>query len=116
VYHLRMTVAAPVSGEEHFHFTFGFALVHDQKLVLFRVQDHLRRMGLARQALQRLPRGIALDYTALRKFSGLPAGQVEERELATELREMAKNENLNRFEQLFRSAQQERAHAAVSAG
>jgi hypothetical protein len=32
-------------------FTFGFALTLDRQFVYFRVQDHLRRMGLARDAL-----------------------------------------------------------------
>ena len=33
-------------------FTCGFALASEDKLVYFRVQDHLRRMGLAREALK----------------------------------------------------------------
>ncbi|HEX2480685.1 MAG TPA: hypothetical protein VHQ69_02275, partial [Methylomirabilota bacterium] len=32
-------------------FTFGFALTHQREFIYFRVQDHLRRMGLARDAL-----------------------------------------------------------------
>ena len=38
-------------------FTFGFALTHRQQFVYFRVQDHLRRMGLARDALRKLCEG-----------------------------------------------------------
>jgi hypothetical protein len=35
-------------------FTFGFALTYRDEFVYFRVQDHLRRMGLARDALRKL--------------------------------------------------------------
>jgi hypothetical protein len=35
-------------------FTFGFALTQSREFVYFRVQDHVRRMGLAREALLRL--------------------------------------------------------------
>jgi hypothetical protein len=42
--------AAPPALE----FTFGFALTHQHEFVYFRVQDHLRRMGLARDALRKL--------------------------------------------------------------
>ena len=38
-------------------FTFGFALTHRRQFVYFRVQDHLRRMGLARDALRKLCEG-----------------------------------------------------------
>jgi hypothetical protein len=49
-------------------FTFGFAVLHDSRLVYFRVQDHLRNMGLGRRALitlieheDRAGRSVALD-------------------------------------------------------
>ena len=46
--------AADPDAEAALEFTFGFALTHQREFVYFRVQDHLRRMGLARDALLRL--------------------------------------------------------------
>ena len=48
--------AADPDAEAALEFTFGFALTHQREFVYFRVQDHLRRMGLARDALLRLCR------------------------------------------------------------
>lgn len=47
-------------------FTFGFALVVEDKILYVRVQDHLRKMGLARRALAKLlahQPDIKLDLT-----------------------------------------------------
>ena len=52
--------AADPGAEAALEFTFGFALTHQREFVYFRVQDHLRRMGLARDALLRL---CASGYT-----------------------------------------------------
>ncbi len=56
VYALRLSVDPPVSQKRgrSFQFTFGFALVHDGGLLAFRVQDHLRQMGLGRRGLAKL--------------------------------------------------------------
>ncbi len=35
-------------------FQFGIALLHEDRIVYFRIQNHLRRMGLARRALKKL--------------------------------------------------------------
>ncbi|MEW5771172.1 MAG: hypothetical protein AB1831_12520 [Pseudomonadota bacterium] len=43
---------------ELLRFHFGFALLTGDSLVFFRIQDHLRRMGLARQAMDLLLRQI----------------------------------------------------------
>jgi hypothetical protein len=53
----RIQVENPVKSSPDpylFRFNFGFALVHNHQIVCFRVQDHLRRMGLARLALRDL--------------------------------------------------------------
>jgi len=57
---------AATARDRHLHFPFGFAILANvnwpekkeepQKVVYFRVQDHLRRMGLARQALEHIIR------------------------------------------------------------
>jgi hypothetical protein len=50
-----LVVASPgEAGRELLRFHFGFALLAGQRLLNFRVQDHLRRMGLARIAMTRL--------------------------------------------------------------
>jgi hypothetical protein len=49
---LRLNVEDPSqAGTTALQFTFGFALTQNDEFVYFRVQDHLRRMGLARDAL-----------------------------------------------------------------
>jgi hypothetical protein len=51
----RLAVAKPgEAGGEPFSYPFGFALLQGGKLLYLRVQDHLRTMGLARQALKAL--------------------------------------------------------------
>jgi hypothetical protein len=55
----RMAVGDPTAAPgdaDAFRFTFGFALTRGDTLLFLRVQDHLRRMGLGRQALRRLVR------------------------------------------------------------
>ncbi|MGH8677139.1 MAG: hypothetical protein ACREUQ_02155, partial [Burkholderiales bacterium] len=55
---LRMDCVSPVAFPQHrggsaaplIAYTFGVALVKNGDLVFFRIQDHLRRMGLGRQA------------------------------------------------------------------
>jgi len=46
--------AADPKADPALEFTFGFALTNDKEFVYFRVQDHVRRMGLARDALLEL--------------------------------------------------------------
>jgi hypothetical protein len=59
---LRLRVADPSAVAQArtaspvLEFTFGFALAHNRELVYFRVQDHLRRMGLAREGQKQLGR------------------------------------------------------------
>ncbi len=65
---VRFELAICYPGEhetrvELLRFHFGFALLADNHLICFRIQDHLRRMGLARQAMTRLlgeNRGLTL--------------------------------------------------------
>lgn len=58
------------SQSELLRFGFGYALVGaDNQLVLFRVQDHLRRMGLGARALRELIADRRLDVRASRKHA-----------------------------------------------
>jgi hypothetical protein len=67
---LRLRVPDPSrtdpGAEPALEFTFGFALTHEREFVYFRVQDHLRRMGLAREALLRLREA---RYTAVSRHA-----------------------------------------------
>jgi hypothetical protein len=114
-------------------FTFGITVVQGSNVVLFRVQDHLRKMGLARAALRKMvhEQGISsFDKTRLVSYLAdttpplgdrdphkelkkeLETGQPQDRgpsspEVIQELVEMANRENLEGFEQLLRSVQRE---------
>jgi len=122
-------------------FTFGIAVVQGSNVVLFRVQDHLRKMGLAREALRKMVHGQGVswfDKTRLVNYVAaaaqtrdghdlhkelkkeLESRQPQDREPACpevvrELTEMAHHENLERFEQLFRSVQREPREKQVGA-
>ncbi len=94
--------------QELFRFGFGYALVDEgppesrPKLKLLRVQDHLRKMGLAREAtlaLMRHYRGRGLDFKASISRT------------RTLLKRWARDdftaENLQRYQAVFESARQE---------
>ena len=82
------------------HFPFGFSIVANDKwpeqkdapprLVYFRVQDHLRRMGLARQALERM---IEVD----------PALETEPKKMHPDACEVPSDKDRARFVRLFDS-------------
>jgi hypothetical protein len=110
-------------------FSFGIAVIQDGNIVLFRVQDHLRRMGLGRGALARMVHEQdiqAFDKTRLKRLLAQASEprdhdrqlreEIEKNmesqpplspEVIADLLEMARQENLDLFEQLFRSVQRE---------
>ena len=49
-----MKVPGSAKGTELLRFTFGFALIHENTLGYFRIQDHLRKTGLGSRALAAL--------------------------------------------------------------
>ncbi len=60
VFHLR--VSNPRDKDKFKEFRFGFALTDNNNNILyFRVQNHLRRMGMGRKALLSLVRSMSLD-------------------------------------------------------
>ena len=94
IYGFRITVENPVKSFPDsfvFGFTYGFALVHEKRVVCFRVQDHLRSMGLGRRALQAM---IAQNLA----FDVLP-----ENELPEAVRNLWSGAERRRFERLFDS-------------
>jgi hypothetical protein len=87
-------------------FTFGFAVVFNNELVMFRIQDHLRKMGLGRQALRLLKDKHQFNRVPLQTLYRSPRGSLETG-ITEELRSMGSPENISRFEQLMRSVQRE---------
>jgi hypothetical protein len=78
---LRLCVPDPSQGgataADALEFTFGFALTnHKREFVGLRVQDHLRGMGLARQALQAL---VADGYAGIAPDTPLPNDEQQRR-------------------------------------
>ncbi len=54
LFSFHLIVKNPLDESQQKKFSFGFALMNDNKITYFRIQDHLRNMGLGRQALKRL--------------------------------------------------------------
>ena len=78
---LRLCVPDPsqggAAGADALEFTFGFALTnHKREFVCLRVQDHLRGMGLARQALQAL---VAEGYSSIAPDTPVPDDEQQRR-------------------------------------
>lgn len=75
---LRLAVREPVAGPEEadaaeLELTFGFALAAGKDLVYLRVQDHLRKMGLARRALRQMVHARVVDRVLPVRKADLPA-------------------------------------------
>jgi hypothetical protein len=96
----------PAAASSALRFTFGFAVVFDNEFVMFRIQDHLRKMGLGRQALRLLKDKHQFNRVPLQTLYRSPRGSLET-EITEELRSMGSPENICRFEQLLRSVQRE---------
>jgi hypothetical protein len=94
---LRLVVRDPTSVGQgdggELRFTFGFAAAHGDALVFYRVQDHLRKMGLGREGLEALIR-----RNGIRKTEGLRPDQLPEWSLGK-----AGEHEVERFRRLFRS-------------
>ena len=89
---IRLLQIDPDRNTSHL-FTFGFALVNDGRITYFRVQDHLRKMGLGREALKGL-------------FSGKdPLQDVELGMMPAGAPEVPSREERAAFERLVRSVQ-----------
>ena len=96
----------PAAASSALRFTFGFAVVFDNEFVMFRIQDHLRKMGLGRQALRLLKDKHQFNRVPLQTLYRSPRGSLETG-ITEELRSMGSPENICRFEQLLRSVQRE---------
>ncbi len=92
LYTLKILVKDVLTGKEPIDFNFGFAVVEANKLVYYRVQDHLRMMGLGRWGL--------CELIKKHEIKTLEPAEVSEQKSvsATSLRE---------FEQMFQSVKLE---------
>ena len=88
------TLRAPVPESETLRLPFGFAVVQDEKLLFFRVQDHLRKMGLAREALRKL-----LANTRVTGLSTTP--------LPARVQQFSTDEDRQRLERIFLSVRRD---------
>jgi hypothetical protein len=79
-------------------FTFGFAVLHDCRIVYFRVQDHLRNMGLGRRALAVL---IEQEYRARRPV------YLDLKEMPLDTEETLSARDRMAFSQMFRAIELE---------
>jgi hypothetical protein len=96
------------------NFTFGFAVVYENQFVLFRVQDHLRTIGLGRLALHAVKDRYAFNPSLLQQLSQ-SARTESDTEATEELRRMADEESLRQFMQLLHSVEREPKPAAMRA-
>ena len=74
---LRLAVREPVvelgeEGAAELELTVGFALVAGRDLVYLRIQDHLRKMGLARRALRQIVHDGTIDRVEPVRKEALP--------------------------------------------
>ena len=69
-YSFKLKVSNVLDKRMFKQFNFGFALTQDNTIVFFRIQNHLRAMGLGRMALLQLV-GILNGQTAY-NFSNVP--------------------------------------------
>ena len=93
-YVFRVAVRNPIASFDDsyvFRFTYGFSVVQDRRVVCFRVQDHLRRMGLGRAALKSM-------IEAKLVFDVLPASK-----LPDSLQSLWPTEERKQFDRLFDS-------------
>ena len=61
IFLLKLKVTDPIDKDNFKTFHFGFALVNaENKIIFFRIQDHLRKMGLGRMALTELVKSYSI--------------------------------------------------------
>jgi hypothetical protein len=65
----KLKVSDPLDQTHHKTFHFGFALVNaEKKIIFFRVQDHLRQMGLGGKALKKMVGSDPIDKFSKKAF------------------------------------------------
>ncbi len=84
-FHLR--IKNPIEKDTGIHFCFGFAFMTASNgniyLDYFRIQDHLRRMGLGRRAMKALVSKIIQEQVSRTQTSGTDLRHIQDRALAS---------------------------------
>jgi hypothetical protein len=109
-----LSVGAASRPTSAFRFTFGFAVLFQNQFILFRIQDHLRTIGLGRLALRKLIDQYRFDPGLLQQLnqSERTPGDTEATE---ELRRMGSAVSRRHFDQLLRSVEREPKTPAMGA-
>jgi hypothetical protein len=97
-----------------FRFTFGFAVLFQNQFVLFRIQDHLRTIGLGRLALHKMYDRYHFDPGLLQQLNQSERTP-EDTEVTEELRRMGSAASRRHFDQLLRSVEREPKTPALGA-
>ena len=95
IFLLKLKVTDPIDKDNYKTFHFGFALVDSEnKIIFFRIQDHLRKMGLGRMALKELVESYSIDT-----FTTKEALEILQMKRETDAIPLAED-NLSRFERM----------------
>jgi len=109
-----LSVAAASRPASAFRFTFGFAVIYQNQFVLFRIQDHLRTIGLGRLALHKIKDQFRFDPSLLQQLNQSERTD-QDTEVTEELRNMGSSASRRNFDQLVRSVEREPKAPALSA-
>lgn len=107
VYRLELHVRHPIVDVDHKPlrtFGFGYAVVHGDQLVLYRVQDHLRGMGLGRRGLAAL-----VAARGSRRLAMGPLDDDDMLEFFRQYKEQTDRRKLADFRAMLASVNEERA-------
>ena len=91
LFSFHQIVKNPLDESRQKKFGFGFALMNDNKITYFRIQDHLRNMGWGRQALKRL----------IEHLKGKYGWQPDDLDL--DIVELPETDDPDRFKRMFKS-------------
>jgi hypothetical protein len=108
-----LSVAEAFRPASAFRFTFGFAVIYQNQFVLFRIQDHLRTIGLGRLALHKVKDRYRFDPSLLQQLNQSERTE-RDTEVTEELRSMGSAASRRNFNQLVRSVEREPKAPALS--
>jgi hypothetical protein len=111
-YSFNMIIKNPLDEKQNKKFTFGFSLIRfsagSTEILYFRIQDHLRCIGLGRLALGKLVDKLADDLTEKFKISGISKNKAEIFQLIKTGESSEYSEERESFAQLLNSVKAEK--------
>ena len=111
-YSFNMIIKNPLDEKQNKNFTFGFSLIRfsagSTEILYFRIQDHLRCIGLGRLALGKLVDKLADDLTEKFKISGISKSKAEIFQLIKTGESSEYSEERESFAQLLNSVKAEK--------